>query len=61
MPFYGYARVSSIDQDLRLQRATLKAAGCEVVRAEKASLHHELCSATKYVAVTVDQGVRHAV
>ncbi len=37
MPLYGYARVSSIDQDLRLQRATLKAAGCEVIRAEKAS------------------------
>jgi DNA invertase Pin-like site-specific DNA recombinase len=34
---YGYARVSSIDQDLALQRAALKAAGCEVVRAEKAS------------------------
>jgi DNA invertase Pin-like site-specific DNA recombinase len=37
MPLYGYARVSSIDQDLRLQRAALKAVGCEVIRAEKAS------------------------
>src|SRR5476651_2282745 len=37
MPLYGYARASSIDQDLRLQRAALKAAGCEVIRAEKAS------------------------
>src|ERR1700684_1657907 len=37
MPLYGYARVSSIDQDLRLQRAALKAAGCSVIRAAKAS------------------------
>jgi len=34
---YGYARVSTIDQDLALQRTALKAAGCEVTRAEKAS------------------------
>ncbi len=37
MPLYGYARVSSFDQDLGIQRAALKAAGCKVVRAEKAS------------------------
>ena len=34
---YGYARVSTIDQDLSTQRAALKAAGCEVIRAEKAA------------------------
>ena len=34
---YGYARVSTIDQDLSTQRAAPKAVGCEVIRAEKAS------------------------
>jgi DNA invertase Pin-like site-specific DNA recombinase len=33
----GYARVSTTDQDLTIQEATLKAAGCEVIRAEKRS------------------------
>ena len=35
MAVYGYARVSSTDQDLTIQEAALQAAGCEVIRAEK--------------------------
>lgn len=34
---YGYARVSTIDQDLSIQVAALKAAGCDIIRAEKQS------------------------
>ena len=37
MTLYGYARVSSIDQDLSIQQAALQAAGCGIVRAEKAT------------------------
>lgn len=37
MAIYGYARVSTIDQDLGIQKAALRAAGCEVVRAKKAT------------------------
>lgn len=41
MALYGYARVSSNDQDFALQEQeqeqALRAAGCDVVRAEKAS------------------------
>jgi DNA invertase Pin-like site-specific DNA recombinase len=32
---YGYCRVSSIDQSLTIQEDALKAAGCEMIRAEK--------------------------
>jgi DNA invertase Pin-like site-specific DNA recombinase len=37
MALYGYARVSTLDQNLGIQRAALKVAGCDVIRAEKVS------------------------
>jgi DNA invertase Pin-like site-specific DNA recombinase len=37
MTVIGYARVSSTDQDLTIQESVLRAAGCEVIRAEKRS------------------------
>ena len=32
---YGYARVSTTDQDLSIQETALRTAGCTVIRSEK--------------------------
>lgn len=37
MAIYGYARASTLDQDVTLQETMLRHAGCDVVRSEKAS------------------------
>jgi DNA invertase Pin-like site-specific DNA recombinase len=37
MTVYGYARVSTTDQDLSIQEAALCAAGCTLIRTEKVS------------------------
>jgi DNA invertase Pin-like site-specific DNA recombinase len=37
MALYGYARVSTFDQDFSIQQSALRGAGSQVIRAEKAS------------------------
>lgn len=37
MAVYGYARASTMDQDVTLQETALRRAGCDVIRSEKVS------------------------
>ena len=37
MAVYGYARVSTVGQDVTLQEDALRVAGCEIIRTEKVS------------------------
>lgn len=37
MATYGYARVSTLDQDPSIQEETLRNAGCDIIRSEKVS------------------------
>jgi len=37
MALFGYARVSTVDQDLGIQEAALRAGGCQTIRSEKKS------------------------
>ena len=37
MAIYGYARASTLEQDVTIQEEALRRAGCEVIRSEKVS------------------------
>ena len=59
MTTIGYARVSSIDQDLTIQLGALKAAGCEVIRQEKARQHDDHRPAGTQDRARLHPGGRH--
>ncbi|EKE17770.1 MAG: integrase, partial [uncultured bacterium] len=37
MAIYGYARASTLEQDVTIQEEALRSAGCEIIRSEKVS------------------------
>ena len=37
MAIYGYARASTLEQDVTIQEEALRRAGCEIIRSEKVS------------------------
>jgi DNA invertase Pin-like site-specific DNA recombinase len=57
MTVIGYPRVSTTDQDLSIQEAALKAAGCQVIRAEKRS---GTTTEGREALRTVQRGADHA-
>jgi len=54
MASYGYARVSTSEQDLSIQEEALRSAGCEIIRSEKVSGNsredrHELATLMQFL------------
>ena len=60
MTLLGYARVSTTDQDLSIQEAKLRAAGCQIIRAEKRSGANPQRTQRAAGAARVSPARRHA-